>query len=166
MATNANEWLEGRDLAQRETVRRAARSGPMYMPRGNITPWHDQFFAREITPAGTVNCPQALRVGSTVQALQVSLLASHANEDNLVLPDGATITLNLLQGDAEKGSFEDVGPTMCVKVPAGGKVIPRDGLVYSFPLTDFSRPWLMVSLTFDGAITGGTVDVALSYAPR
>lgn len=166
MAITAQDWLKGRDDAQREIARRAARSGPRYQSRGTFTPWHDQFFAREITPSGTVNCPQALRVGATLQSLQVTLVASHANEQDLILPDGASITLNLLQGDQEKGTFEDVGPTACIKVPAGGKAIPPDGIIYSFALTDFNKPWLMVSLDFDGAITGGLVDVSLTFQPR
>lgn len=162
------EWLEGRDAAWHEARRRTARSGPVY--HGNTSqsfvPWYDQFFDREISPAGTVNCAQALRVGSTQKALMVTLVASHANTGKLTLAAGATITLNLLQGDAEDGAFEDVAPTTCITVPAGGKEVWPDQEIYTFPLNDFRKPWLMVSLDFDGAIAGGTLDVALTYAAR
>lgn len=166
MAITAQDFESGRDAYQEAVCRRARRSGPSYSPTGHSIVWHDQYFGFELEPAGTVNCAHALRVGSTMSQLDVVLVASHENKGPLVFPAGATITLSIAQGDSETGTFEYVGPTVCVKAPAEGMGIEPDDLVCRFPIGDFQKPWLMVSLEFSGPITGGTLDCALGYIPH
>lgn len=166
MSITAAEFASGHNAFRDELIRRAQRSGPSYSPTGHSIVWHDQYFDFEIEPAGTTNCVQALRVGSTLSHLDVVLVASHKNAGDLTFPAGATITLGLMQGDSEEGVFEDIGPTVCIKAPPEGMSIAPDDRVCRFPIGDFSKPWLKVSLEFSGAITGGTVDCALGYIPH
>ncbi|MCM1237495.1 MAG: hypothetical protein NC489_46105 [Ruminococcus flavefaciens] len=167
MSITAQEFEEGRQAFHSELIRRGAGVGPHYIdPNGYGPLWHDQFFGRDLTPTGTVSCKQALRVGATRNALDVAVTASALNNNDLIFPAGSTITLTLLQGDAEQGTFEDIGPTVCVKAPADGMTIAPGDTVCRFPIGDFQKPWLMVELEFSGAITGGTVDCSLGYFPR
>lgn len=167
MTITAEEFKQGRDAFEAARQARGKRVGPCYCGNGlSITPFHDQYFERDMEPAGTVNCSQALRVGSVQQGLQVMLLASPLNTENLVIPAGSTITVSFLQGDSEDGTFEDVGPTICVKAPAQGMEAEPCHTVCEFPLPAFSKPWLMVSLEFAGAITGGKVDCILNHVAR
>lgn len=167
MAITAKEFEEGRRLFSRELERRGRGAGPCFAGDGGYAiPWHDQYFERDIEPSGTVNCAQALRVGATQASLFVFVKASAGNDAVLRIPAGATITLALMQGDAERGEFEDVGPTICVKAPAAGMTVEPGMLACRFAIGDFGKPWLMVSLEFSGAITGGTVDCCLGYAAR
>lgn len=149
-----------------ELDQKAKRSGPKFNPAGNAHVWHDQVFERDIEPVGTINCQQALRVGATHNGLDIALIACNANEEAIVFPAGATITLSLMQADSENGAFEDVGPTICVKAPAEGIEAGPDDLVARFPIGNLGKPWLKVNLEFSGAITGGKVDCALAYMAR
>lgn len=127
---------------------------------------YDQEFDYDIEPAGIVNCRQALRVGSTNNALDVLLVASQTNETDLLIPAGATITLTLMQGDKEEGTFEPVGGSICIAAPNGGMAIQPGERIFRFPIGNFAKPWLMVTLEFSGAITGGTCECRLGYMPR
>lgn len=154
------------DAAKRR-IESGLRHGPCYS-EGESAPliWHDQVFAREVVPAGTVTCPTPLRAGSTQNGLDILLVASHANEANLQAAAGATVTLTLLQGDDPDGTFSEVGPTICVKAPSEGIMAEPDHTFARFPLGNFSKPWLKVKVDFSGTITGGNCDVALSYVAR
>ena len=151
-----------------DLLNRGRRSGPAYVDDAECKPlvWYDQCFERRITPAGTVNCAKALRVGSTLNGLDIMLVASNGNTAPVQIAAGSTITFSFLQGDAMDGTFEEVGPTICVKAPAGGMSVDPDCLVVKVSPGNFAKPWLKVALEFDGAIAGGTVDCALAYQPR
>lgn len=154
------EWEKGR----REAAR---RSGPVYNP-DNSAPglWFDQFFRKEITPSGTVECEKALRAGGTQNGLDVILVASHRNGAPVRIAAGATITLTTFTAEEPDGAFEATGPAICVTAPSGGISAETDMLVARFAIGNFRKPWLKIKLAFSGSITGGKVDAALGYAAR
>ncbi len=167
MPISAQEFEQARNEFHDALVERGRGAGPMYT--GDplyLTPWYDQYFDRQIEPAGTVNCRKALRVGATQSALDVVLKAAAGNGGPLLVPAGSTITLALMQGDSESGTFEDVGPTVCVKAPAAGMSVLPGEPACRFAIGDFQKPWLMISLEFSGAITGGKFDACLGFVPR
>lgn len=167
MSISAQDFQEGRRRFHDALLARASRSGPVYSGgASSFTPWYDQLFDIDIEPVGSVSCVQALRVGATRQSLEVVLLASHANTSPILFPAGSTITVSYMQGESEEGTFEDVGPTICVKAPNNGMEIEPDHVVARFPLPDFAKPWTMVNLEFSGAITGGKLDCALNFIAR
>lgn len=128
--------------------------------------WYDQAFDREITPAGTVSCAQALRAGSTQNALDVILVANINNEGPLTAAAGATVTFTFQQADERDGEYTEVGPTICVRAPNDGISADPGMTFFRAPAGNFRKPWLRVKLAFDGTITGGTLDCFLSYAAR
>lgn len=162
------DFQEAHEQFQRNLFNSGRRSGPGYVSDDECKPlvWYDQCFERGITPAGTVNCSRALRVGSTLNGLDVMLVASNGNASQLKIAAGGTITFSFLQGDTMDGPFEEVGPSICVKAPAGGMSVEPDGLVVKVSPGNFKKPWLKVKLEFAGAISGGAVDCALAYQPR
>lgn len=167
MAMTGAEFLEGARAAKEERQRIGRRSGPTYCgdnPRPLV--WYDQVFGREIAPAGDIECPEALRVGATQNSLDVVLVASHANAGNLVVDAGSSITVVLLEGDRPGGTFEEVGPSICVTAPADGLTVEPDMLVARFAIGNMVKPWCKLKLSFDGVINGGTVDAALAYTAR
>lgn len=168
MAISAKDFEEGRQAFASELARRGRGAGPRYCGEGagSATAWYDQYFGRDFEPAGTVNCPQALRVGSTQAALDVVVKASVGNESELLIPAGSTMTMRFMQGESEKGIFEDVGPSVCIKAPASGLAVEPGMVAFRFPAGNFTKPWLMVSVEFSGAISGGKVDCCLGYVPR
>lgn len=166
MPMTAQDYADGLTAFRKEQRRRAQGAGPKYAPGGYRLPWGDQYFERDFEPAGTVNCGQALRVGATLSALDIFVKANVNNEAPLLIPAGSTITLSLLQSDEEEGTFEDVGPTVCMKAPPAGMEIEPGMMVCRFPVGDFRKPWLAASLEFSGAITGGNVDCCLGFIPR
>lgn len=168
MAISETDFQEAFEAWQKNLATQSLGSGPKYAAngRGPVTLWHDQFFARNVDPVGNVNCPQALLVGDTSSGLDLVIVASHANDDELVIPAGATISVKLQQADTENGTFEDIGPAICVTAPVGGMNTEPDCVAARFAIGNFTKPWLMASVEFSGAITGGTVDVALAYMPR
>lgn len=157
-------------LAEESAKRRreaAMRHGPCYSP-GESAPlvWHDQVFEREIAPSGSITCKNALRVGSTRNALDIILVGSHSNTADLMAASGATITLTLLQADDPEGTFLEVGPTICVKAPTEGIRAEPDHTLARFSIGNFTKPWLKAKLDFSGTISGGKCDCALSYVAR
>ena len=93
------------------------------------------------------------------------VVASHKNGDApLSVAKGATLTLELLQSDKPDGEFEEVGPTICITAKEAMEVM-SDCLVFRFPIGNMTRPWAKAKLACTG-ISGGLVDVALSYAAR
>lgn len=167
MDKSAQDFLTSSRAAKAELIRQGASCGPQYSRHGSAPlAWNDQFFGRGLAPAGEVECPAALRVGATLSSLDIILLASHANEEDLQIAAGAAITLTLQQADSFDGEFEDVGPTVCVKAPSEGMTVCPCDRLFRFPIGDFKKPWLKAKLEFSGAITGGTVDCALGYIPR
>lgn len=143
------------------------RSGPVYTGDGGAPlVWGDQLFQREITPAGEIECENALRVGATQNGLDMILVASHANEGPLKVAAGATITVIMLEADSADGEFEEVGPSVCVKAPQGGLEVWPDCLVARFALGNMARAWAKLKIRVEGEVTGGLVDAALSHAPR
>lgn len=153
---------------KRELPKRGLRSGPFYQSDYGTAaaPWYDNVFDRKLTPSGTVKCKMPLQVGHANNALDVVLLASHANEGDLTIPAGSTITIKFKQSDSRDGAYEDVGPTICQTAPTGGFKVRPDSEVARFCAHRFSKQWVKVELIFTGSITGGTVDCALAYMPR
>ena len=153
--------------ADQERLKSGLRHGPCYS-EGESAPlvWYDQVFERKISPAGTITCENALRVGSTQNGLDVILVGSHANQGPISAASGATVTLTMQQADAPDGTFTGIGPSICVKAPAEGISADPDHLFVRFPIGNFSKPWLKIKLEFAGSITGGTLDAALSYVAR
>lgn len=167
-AFTAEDFAAHHEAWRESLMNRGACCGPSYsgMDGGAPLIWGDQIFQEGITPSGAVVCSQPLRVGATQNGLDVILVGSHANAAPVVAPAGATATLTLMQGDSESGPFEAIGPTYCAKAPAEGIKADPCHLFIRFPLGNFSKPWLKVKLEFAGAITGGRLDCALSYAAR
>lgn len=158
---------------KKERLASGLRHGPCYSGKGddNFGAWYDQFFQKNIAPAGEQVLAESLRVGSTQQGLEVVLLASHANTGKVVAPAGSTITLITLQADSAEGAFEEIGPSICIKAPADGITAAADHVLARFAIGNFSRPWLKIKLSFapnssGGAISGGKIDACLGYQPR
>lgn len=147
-------------------VERGRHVGPVFSANGVPAMWYDQIFEENFDPAGTVNCKTALRVGKTHNGLDVVIVANPSNTGELVVPAGSTITMSFLHADKVDGTYEDVGPTICVTAPLGGYRIRPGGQVARFAIGDFKKPWLMVTVEFSGSITGGKVDCVLAHAPR
>ncbi len=166
MPLTGQEFLEASRLAAQERVRQGRRSGPVYCgdtPRPLI--WYDQVFAREAEPAGTIESANALRVGATQNGLDVVIVASNANTAPLVVDPGTMLTLVLLQADRPDGTFEEVGPSICVTAPAEGIRAEPDMLLARFALGSLKKPWARVKLVIDGTASGGSIDIALAYSP-
>ena len=158
------EFLESSRLAASERIRYGAGAGPSYN-KGPLI-WGDQRFGWEMTPTGTVEPPTALRVGATQNGLDVVVIASHSNADDLTISAGCKLTLELMHGDTADGEFEEVGPSVCITAPAEGLTIGRDELIARFALGNMVKPWAKVKLTVDGTISGGKIDIALGYVAR
>lgn len=162
-AMTGSEILDGIRAAKEERLRQGLRSGPVYGEAPLV--WHDQVFGREETPAGTISCKQALRVGAMQNSLDVLVVASHKNGTKpLVVAKGGSLTLTLLQADAVDGKFEEVGPTVCVTANEATNV-ESDCLVARFAIGNMTKPWAKVKLDVSG-VTGGLIDVALGYVAR
>lgn len=163
----AKDVLKLHRQAYEERIRSGLRCGPSYsFPESSPLVWYDQVFEREFTPAGSVTCEQALRVGSTQNGLDVVLIGSHSNAGNVTAAKDATITATLYQADEMDGTFTEVGPTICFKAPAEGISAEPCHTFARFPLGNFTKAWLKVKLDFTGTISGGKVDCVLGYVPR
>lgn len=163
-AIDVMEEIARADRDRRETC---LRNGPVYSPDGGAPGlFFDQFFEKEISPSGTITLKTPLRVGATRNGLDVILVASHRNAANLAIAASATITLTTLQGDRPDGTFEEVGPAICVTAPTGGISVEPDMLAARFAIGNFKKPWLKIKLVFAGAFAGGKLDCALGYAAR
>lgn len=165
MSMTPREFMELRRQAALERIDDGRDPGPRY---GNVRPllWYDQFFGTRQTLSGTVDCPAALRVGATHNALDVVIVAGHANADPVVVTEGTTVTLVLLESDSPEGNFVEVGPSFCVSAPAGGISAAPGDLLLRFPIGDMGGSWCKARLIVEGSISGGVVDVALAYKPR
>lgn len=165
MSMTTSEFLELRRQAALERINAGLDSGPVY---GNVRPllWYDQFFAVSQPLVDTLECPTALRVGNTQNALDVVIVASHANTQPLTIPEGASITLVLLEADSPDESFLEVGPSFCVSAPVGGISAQPGSLLLRFPIGSMLKPWCKVKIIVNGAVSGGVADVALAYRPR
>lgn len=164
MSISGKEFWEGRERAVRERARQARSGGPVF---GNAPlVWWDQLFGRELTPGGTLEPETALRVGNSGNALDVIVVASHANTEDLTVSAGCKLTLDLLHADTPDGPFAETGPSICITAPDTGLTIPPDALVARFALGNMHKAWAKVRLTTDGLLSGGTIDIALAYAAR
>lgn len=160
-------FAQNHEAYEAELKRAGLRSGPEYNENESAPlVWYDQLFEREATPTGTVKCTQPLRVGSNQNGLDVILVASHANEGELVFPAGATITCKTLGADSLDETFAEIGPSICFSAPTGGIAVEPDHLVCRFPLSNLKKIWVKVELAFTGSVTGGTVDCGLGYIAR
>lgn len=160
-------FLEEAREAKEDLIKSGASCGPMYSDNHGGAPlkWYDQYFGRNFAPGASVSCPTALRVGATQHGLDVIIVASHGNTAPVVAAAGGTITLTLYQSDSQDGTFEEVGPTICVKAPAGGISAEPCFELARFAIGDFKKPWLKVKLECV-SVTGGNIDCALHYAAR
>lgn len=160
-------FLEQHAEGYKELRASGLRGGPIYREsESSPLVWYDQVFAREITPSGSVSATEPLLVGATQNGLDVILVASHANAGKLSVPSGATITLKTLVADSPDGTFQAIGPSYCVEAPTEGISADPDELVARFPIGNFKKQWLKITLVFTGSITGGKIDAALSYVAR
>ena len=167
MSMKRKEFLEAARTDKQERLKSGLRNGPVYTGgKGRPLVWFDQVFAREVVPVGEIDCPEALRVGATRNALEVVLIASHANAGPLSVAAGTTLTLVLLEGDGPNAAFAEVGPSVCVTAPAEGIAVDPDMPVARFAVGDMSKPWCKIRLKIDGDVSGGTLDAALTYAAR
>lgn len=166
-AETAKEFESRLEKAYHERRRLAERGGPVYHdPESAPLVWHDQLFEREITPSGTVDCVNSLRVGGTQNGLDLLLVASNSNTGKVEAAAGATVTVRTLQCDTPDGVFEAIGPTHCVTAPAEGIAAERNMLFFRLALGNFRKPWLKIALEFSGTISGGKLDACLSYVAR
>lgn len=165
MSMTTRDFLELRRQAVRERMDAGRDPGPAY---GNVRPllWYDQFFASALPLVDTVDCPVALRVGNTQNALDIVVVANHANTEDLVVPEGTSITLVLLESDSPDAVFTERGPSFCVVAPSGGMSAEPGSLLLRFPAGCMEKPWCKVRLVVNGTVSGGVVDVALAYRPR
>ena len=161
--TTTEEFLASQNEAKKQLIENARRSGPQFDP-GGLTPgvWGDQVFGRGITPSGETVCPTALRAGSTANRLDVALIAARTNEGPLTMPADSTITCSFQTADSQDGTFSQEGPTITIKAGASGMSADPDLAIARFPIGNFKKPWLKLTLTFTGSITGGKLDAALA----
>lgn len=165
-ATPAPDFYTQMHQAEADRLRQTRRGGPAYSDKGHPLVWNGQVFGREIEPTGSVTCEQPLHVGSTQNALDLIIVACNSNAGVLTFPKDATITVTFAMSDKEDGTYEDVGPTVCVTAPEGGISSEPDELVVRVPLGNFKKPWVKPAIAFTGTVTGGNVDVALSMVNR
>lgn len=161
---SSRDFMKALRDAKKERVRSSLAAGPSY--RGGPLMWFDQAFARDVALSGTIESECALRAGATQNSLDVSIVASHLNESDLIIPAGATLTLTLLQGDSADGEFAEVGPSICATAPADGITAGPGELVFRFALGNMRRPWAKVRLVVAGECGPGTVDIGLAYKAR
>lgn len=148
-------------------TRISQRGGPVYHdPESDPLIWYDQVLERELTPTGSLVCTHTMRVGKTQNALDFILVGSNQNTGKVTAAKGATITIKTLQSDTEDGTYEAVGPSLCVTAPNEGISAEKNALFCRVAIGNFHKPWLKISLEFTGVITGGTLDAALGYVPR
>ncbi len=162
MSMTTRDFLELRRQAVRERMDAGRDPGPAY---GNVRPllWYDQFFASALPLVDTVDCPVALRVGSTQEALDVAIVADM--DAPLSVPEGSTITLVLLESDSPDDVFTETGPSVCVTAPTGGMTAEPGALLVRLPVGNRKKPWMKVRLLISGSIQGKAA-VALAYRPR
>ncbi len=167
MAISTSDFLKASRDTKQALIDSAKAAGPVYQGK-KPTPliWHDQFFVRNVTPSGTVESDEALRIGGVQSAIDVVIIANHANTGPLTVPADATIKLELLQSDSADGTFTAYGPALTVTAPAAGIIAEPDRQVVRFAVGNTELPWVKAKLTIKGTITGGNIDVALAYLPR
>ena len=166
-AITGKEFLEASRAAKDELLNAALSSGPVYQGKSPVPlVWWDQYFVRNVTPSGTVESAEALRVGATQSWLDVVVVANHANTGALTVPSGATMKLELLQSDTADGTFEAVGPAVTIAAPADGITAEPDRQVARFVVGNTVKPWVKAKLTITGSITGGKIDLGLALMPR
>ena len=167
MAISTSDFLKASRDTKQALIDAAKAAGPVYQGK-KPTPliWHDQFFVRNVAPSGTIESEFVLRVGGVQSAIDVVVIANHANAGPLTVPAAATIKLELLQSDAEDGTFTALGPAITMTAPADGLTVEPDRQVIRFAVGNTELPWVKAKLTVTGNITGGNIDVALAYLPR
>ncbi|MBD5608319.1 MAG: hypothetical protein HDQ93_05650 [Desulfovibrio sp.] len=165
--SQSKDFLTQHSEGYKELRRMGLRGGPEYADNESAPlVWYDQVFEREIEPAGSVQCAKSLAVGGTQNGLDVILVASHQNTEDLTIPAGTSITLKTLFSENPEGPFAPIGPSWCVTAPEEGINCPPDGLAVRFAIGNYKKLWMKISLEFSGSISGGTVDAALSYVAR
>lgn len=163
--TEAPDFTAESRKAYRDRIKQGASAGPTYNP-GNVSLWADQIFEYDITPSGSVTCENVLRAGATSQALSCALVASMDNAGTLTVPKNGTITFEFEISETEDGTFQNIGPTICLTAPEGGMTAKPGDTLCRVALPDFPLPWLKLKLTFTGSISGGTLAAGLAYAAR
>lgn len=164
-ALTGPESLESYRNMQEEIVRRGRACNFKY----GVAPhqWYDQFFQRDLDPNGKIVCENPLRIGSVNNRLDVIVVCSFDEDEykEITVNAGSKITVNLQEADEPDGPFADVGPTVCVTAPTPNTILHPGELVARFPIGNMRKPWAKCEVEFDGGITGGKVDVALSITP-
>ncbi len=167
MAISSDEFLAGCRASKQALIDDAASSGPVYQGSKPVPlVWWDQYFKKNVAPSGTIESDEALRVGATQSQLDVVIVANHNNTEAVVVPSGATVTLQLMQSDTADGTFEAYGPSITITAPSDGISADPDRQVARFVVGNTEKPWVKAQVTVAGSITGGNVDVALAFLPR
>lgn len=160
------EFLAEANAARRHNVARGADGGPRYCPQGNPTLWHNQIFFEGKTPEGTISPDRALRAGSSQNGVDLALVGSPQNTEDVVCAADSTITISFEHSDSADGEFTEAGPTICFTAPeAGMKAGPGETLC-RLPLVVSPLPWIKCKVVFSGTISGGLLDCGLVYTPR
>lgn len=162
MSMTTSEFLELR--RQAATLRReeGRAPGPCYGAQRPVI-WYDQRFGSALALVDTVECPTALRVGSTQEALDIAIAADM--DAPLTVAEGSSITLVILEADSPDDVFTESGPSICVTAPTGGMTAEPGALLVRLPVGNRNKPWMKVRLLITGSIQGQAT-VALAYRPR
>ena len=168
MAITADDFIKASREAKDAIIESAKAAGPIYQGQ-KPTPliWYDQFFGRALTPTGTLDIANfvPLRVGTTQSAIDLVIVASHANSGTLLCPAGSSVTVELFESDTEAGTYTTSGTKVTVTNAEVQNVEP-DRQVYRLYVGNMKKAWMVPKITFTGAFAGGTVDVGLAYNPR
>lgn len=167
----AKEFIDASRAAKQAIIDGARSSGPVYQG-ANPTPliWQDQFFGRELSPAGTLDISvfTPLRLGATQGSIDLAVIASHANTGPMACPEGSKVTVELFEADAnytDSTDFETSGQSMTVTL-VKTKLVWPDRQICRIHIGNMSKPWILPKITFTGVFEGGTVDVGLVYTAR
>lgn len=166
-APTAKEMLEGYRAAHEHRIAQGLGPGPAYRGGNEKAPliWFDQFFAQSLEPTGTIACAQfePLRVGATQSSIDLVIVASHSNTTNLVMPAGASITVELWQADTPDGTLERSGYSVTV-TSADAREIEPDCELCRVYIGNMTKAYCVPKIKFTGTYAGGTVDVGLAHS--
>ena len=166
MAITPQEFLEGSRAAK--AFRVAEGAGPVLRYRGDDQApliWFDQFFERAADPTGILVCSKPLRIGGTMNRLDVVVAANNNNAGTLLCPAGSSISIEMFECDEVGGTFTSSGLVVKATIAAAKNVDPGSQLV-RFAIGNMTKAWAYPKVTFTGAFAGGLIDVGLAYMPH
>lgn len=160
------EFLEAARKAKAHIRSLGKSLGPCYSSGGNTSLWYDQVFGADIEPDDTQALPVPLRVGSHSGGLYAALNVMPDAAAPCEFAEGSTVTFTFKMARDEAGPYSAVGPTICMKAPAGGLAVEPGDTVFRVALPDFPEPYVMVELEFSGTISGANLVCGLGLAAR